>query len=319
MGSRSGKYATLDLKEASDRVTVSLVRLLFPPHIVEFLEACRSLSTQLPDGRIITLRKFAPMGSSLCFPIMALTTWAILAAGVEDTEARESILVYGDDVIVPTAYAEDAIELLESFGLLVNRDKCCIKGLFRESCGVDAFQGYNVTPIKLKSVWSSSSSADEFEAYVDYSNAFFERGYYITSELIARELGRKYGPIPGKDMMLSCPSLHAVTDNTSFHTRTNPFLQRREFKCKYVTTPGLEFDLPGYSKLLRWFAEKGNPRQGILPAEELYGGSLAAGERFSVSSYTKRDASVIRNGWFAQEWKEKVLPTPLSPLGLRHT
>jgi IS1 family transposase len=108
LGSSTGRYATLDLKEASDRVSLDLVRLLFPKHVYTYLEACRSLSTRMPDGEVIQLAKFAPMGSALCFPILALTIWSILSAGTRNTDTRESILVYGDDVIVPTAYAGKA-------------------------------------------------------------------------------------------------------------------------------------------------------------------------------------------------------------------
>jgi len=139
LGSRTGRYATLDLKEASDRVSCGLVRLLFPSHVSEILlESARSTSTTLPSGKIIRLEKFAPMGSALCFPILALTIWSILTAATSDADTQESILVYGDDVIVPTAFAANAIEQLESFGLKVNRDKSCTGGLFRESCGKDA-------------------------------------------------------------------------------------------------------------------------------------------------------------------------------------
>jgi len=123
LGSSNGRYSTLDLNEASDRVSTELVRLLFPQRVFTYLEACRSLSTELPDGRVIMLKKFAPMGSCLCFPILALTVWAILAAAAPDEYTRERILVYGDDVIVPTDFSANAIEQLESFGLKVNRDK----------------------------------------------------------------------------------------------------------------------------------------------------------------------------------------------------
>jgi len=130
LGSITGKYATLDLNEASDRVHLDLVRLLFPAGLMPYLEACRSSSTELPDGEVLKLLKFAPMGSALCFPILALTVWSILTAAAPDAYTRERILVYGDDVIVPTAYAANAMEQLESFGLKINRDKSCISGLF---------------------------------------------------------------------------------------------------------------------------------------------------------------------------------------------
>jgi hypothetical protein len=93
LGSSNGRYATLDLNEASDRVSLDLVHLLFPPHICEYLECCRSSSTVLPNKEVLTLHKFAPMGSSLCFPILALTVWAILNAAAPDKDTRDSILV----------------------------------------------------------------------------------------------------------------------------------------------------------------------------------------------------------------------------------
>jgi len=45
LGSKYGKYATLDLNEASDRVSVGLVQLLFPEPLLGALLNCRSLST----------------------------------------------------------------------------------------------------------------------------------------------------------------------------------------------------------------------------------------------------------------------------------
>jgi hypothetical protein len=187
LGSLNGEYATLDLKEASDRITVSLVRLLFPEHISMYLLSCRSSSTVLPDGTVLPLQKFAPMGSALCFPIMALCIWAILTAPlVSDTESdtREGIAVYGDDVIVPSHYVGDAIELLEAFGLKVNRAKSCIKGFFRESCGMDAFKGSDVTPTRLRTVWSSSPSPESYTSWIAYANSFWDKKYYHTYDYI---------------------------------------------------------------------------------------------------------------------------------------
>jgi hypothetical protein len=120
-GSVAGKYSTLDLNEASDRVSLGLVRLLFPEPVLTSLVACRSLGTRLPDTTELILQKYAPMGSALCFPVLALTVWSLLVAGFKalnaDRDAISSIYVYGDDVIVPTAYAEHAMNILEYFGL----------------------------------------------------------------------------------------------------------------------------------------------------------------------------------------------------------
>lgn len=299
LGSSTGRYATLDLNEASDRVSIELVRLLFPKHVYTYLEACRSLSTELPDGRVIKLKKFAPMGSSLCFPILALTTWAILAAGSPDQYTRERILVYGDDVIVPTAFAVNAIELLESFGLKVNRDKSCTNGLFRESCGMDAFQGKCVTPVRLRTVWSSTPSADSYTSWISYANSFWDRKCYRVYNYIVERLVAMYGPIPSEDMNLSCPSLRSSHDcEKKLRHRTNRHLQKRQFYVWDVTSPVINKTIDGWSMLLRYFTESvGRPVQSFTDNHKRTSFHFDEARAFSVGSYTKRRASMLVRRW----------------------
>lgn len=261
LGSRTGKYATLDLKEASDRISTELVRLLFPPHVVRVLEASRSSATELPSGEVLTLKKFAPMGSSLCFPILAITIWAILNAAAPDQDTRESILVYGDDVIVPTAFAANAIEQLESFGLLVNRNKSCTKGFFRESCGMDAYKGVDVTPVRIKTVWSSTPSPEVYSSWIAYANSLHDRQYYEAYDLIVRELHRVYGAIPSDDMFpytgKPCPCLRVVSEeNKPKKHRTNASLQKRETQVRCIKASSVYNAVYGWELLLRFFTEK---------------------------------------------------------------
>ena len=61
----AGQLATLDLKDASDRLRLDVVQRLFPRNWADALTACRSGQTELPDGRLVTLNKHAPMGSAL--------------------------------------------------------------------------------------------------------------------------------------------------------------------------------------------------------------------------------------------------------------
>jgi len=297
LGSLTGNYSTLDLNEASDRVSVDLVRLLFPPHIYEYLAACRSLSTVLPDGREIPLQKFAPMGSSLCFPILALTIWAILTAGAPDADTREGILVYGDDVIVPTAYAENAMTQLESFGLKINRDKSCTKGLFRESCGVDAFQGVDVTPVRIRTIWSSSRRPDSYTSWIAYANSFYRKGYYNTYELIVGELVRLYGPIPEISQGLTCASLLAVPhDMRRLRRRSNKALQKLQYYCWDVSAPVIIKPIDGWLMLLRYFTEGQKSPSTVINGHHARTDSIID-TPFSVSAYTKRSTSMLVRRW----------------------
>jgi len=326
-GSITGDNVTLDLKEASDRVSHDLVRLLYPESVYPFLDACRSLSTELPTGEVLALKKFAPMGSALCFPILALTIWAILHGAAPNADVRKNIYVYGDDVIVPKAYARLAMTTLELFGLKINHNKSCCSGLFRESCGMDAFQGIDVTPVRFRTVWDKSPRPDTYTGYISYANAFHDRGWTHTRDLITERLSAVFGPIPGEDMCLTCPSL-TVSPSTErdFSSRWNHRLQRREFRVLEVSSPTHHEDnVCGWQKLLRFFSESSSPltrlddrhdrqttlstrsRQNRLPLDLVSKYSyddidewftLSFGrEARSVSLYTDRRVSLLTRKW----------------------
>jgi hypothetical protein len=212
LASKDGRLATLDLKEASDRVSLQLVSELFPEHVLRALVAARSSHTLLPNGESFKLRKFAPMGSCLCFPVMALTIWALSTACLmriysdsNPLRARGGVYVYGDDVITEAQNATDVINALESVGLLVNKTKSFQTGFFRESCGIDAYKGVEVQPVRLKTVWDTSRSASVYVSYVSYCNSLWMRGYSSTANLLAKLLTETYGPIPHKGMFPEIP------------------------------------------------------------------------------------------------------------------
>lgn len=305
LGSKYGRYATLDLNEASDRVTLSLVRLLFPSHLQKYLEACRSTSTELPNKKVLPLIKFAPMGSCLCFPILALSVWALLYAGAPDADTREGILVYGDDVVVPTAYAENAMKLLESFGLKVNQDKSCTKGLFRESCGTDAFQGVNVTPVRLRTVWASSRSPEVYTSWIAYANSFYDRRYYRTYDKIVGMLLKVYPSIPNEDQNPSGPYLREVPDTaTKVKRRFHKGLQKVQYRVLVSHSPSIRHTMGGWDMLLRYFTEGSSPSSPSSPplgrdskAVRDFEQDILTRRPFSVRTYTSRGTSILVHRW----------------------
>lgn len=257
LGSKDGRYVTLDLAEASDRITVGLVHLLFGgTGLLDPLLNCRSLSTELPGGKILYLNKYAPMGSALCFPVLATCVWAILSAGAPDADTRKSILVYGDDVIVPKAYALNAIELLESFGLKVNREKSCISGFFRESCGTEAFRGQVVTPVRFRTVWSSSRCPHSYTSWVAYANSMYDKKYFHSYWYIVEKLIKVYGSIPDQASFRGCPVLREVPEYYRPKTkRLNVALQRAESKVWVLQPIVVQREIDGHAMLLRYFSE----------------------------------------------------------------
>jgi hypothetical protein len=296
LGSLRGKYATLDLEEASDRVTVGLVRLLIPEPLRGAILASRSLSTQLPSGQVITLEKFAPMGSALCFPIMALIIWALLTA-VADEDVRESILVYGDDVVVPTTYVGHAIERLEAFGLKINRAKSCTSGLFRESCGMDALSGANVTPVRFRTVWSPSPCPSSYVSWIAYANSCYERRYFDTYDYIVSCLGTLYKVLrqDEKPRFAAVPSLYEVPEQYKPRvSRINQNLQKRQWKVRGVRSVKRREEIPGWNKLLRFFAEANRRSPIVFNTTNSRCQELGAIQSpFSASEYTERRTKFV--------------------------
>lgn len=297
LGSKTGKYATLDLKEASDRVSLDLVRLLFPEWLLPFLECCRSHKTTLPDGTELSLEKFAPMGSALCFPIMALTIWSLLHAANDCADERELIYVYGDDVIVPSEYSLSAISVLESVGLRVNREKSCLQGFFRESCGLDAFKGIEVTPIRIRTGWSATPRPDAYCSWVAYANSFYDKRYLRTYEYIVGRLSALYGPIPSDGQTMSAPTLREIqnVELPPCRSRWNHALQKREFYCWTVRASSKSKSIDGWSMLLRYFSEHRSSeedpdsrRTTKFPIED---------STSDVRQYTERSSVKFRRRW----------------------
>lgn len=202
--SRDQKFATLDMKDASDRVSLKLVETLFSgTELLDALLASRSSFTQLPDGRQVALETFAPMGSAVCFPIEALCFYALVVSvlrrhGRSGKLNNLGIYVYGDDIIVKREDYALVQQYLPLFGLRLNKDKCCVSGFFRESCGCDAYRGVDVTPIRLRSTWCRCGTRDASEllSFVELSNSLWDGGYWGTASLIEQMVESRYGKLP---------------------------------------------------------------------------------------------------------------------------
>lgn len=266
--SADGKMSTLDLKDASDRVSLELVRRVFKrtPGLLRALEACRTSATALPSGEVLTLRKYAPMGSALCFPVEAYVFWSIMVAtivletGADIRKVARSVFVYGDDIIVSVADAERCITALESVGLRVNLSKCCIRGLFRESCGMDAFNGVQVTPSRLRKPWTGrSSDGTAFASYVSLANDLGEKGYTSASGLLFEYIQLCFGRLPYASKDSGYPGInlpssrHAEIANlrSGIPSRWSSRYQRLEFRVKFLDSPKLDTSLDSWPRLLR--------------------------------------------------------------------
>jgi len=209
--SRTGRYATIDLSEASDRVSLSLAMEMFKGNqdLHDSILACRSTKAQLPDGTIISpLRKFASMGSALCFPIEAMFFYTICVVALLDSSSlsysqrnifkvSRRIYVYGDDIIVPNVNADVVLDYLQKNNCKVNTNKTFLSGSFRESCGVDAYAGTQVTPVYIRRTPPENKRQQQnLISWVATANLFYLKGYWQTASLMFAKCERYLGPLP---------------------------------------------------------------------------------------------------------------------------
>ncbi len=210
-GSLTGSLATLDLSEASDRVSWLLVQDLLHrwPHTLRAVDATRSRTADVQGHGVIPLAKFASMGSALTFPIEAMVFLTIVFLGIEKarcepvtrqdlTSYLSRVIVYGDDIIVPTECAPSVIQSLETYGLIVNRSKSFWTGKFRESCGREFYDGHDVSVVKVRKVVSDKTGrlsfptslkhVSEIESFVALRNRFYAAGRWTTARYLDEQI-----------------------------------------------------------------------------------------------------------------------------------
>lgn len=129
---RHSKYATIDLKNASNSVWLCVVKELWPERMLRHLLKLRNNYTSFKmsedEVHYHQYNMFGPMGCGLTFDVMTFTLQALLGHS-------EFASVFGDDIIVEAVRHEGVYTLLQDVGLKINFDKSFITGSFRESCG----------------------------------------------------------------------------------------------------------------------------------------------------------------------------------------
>lgn len=268
--SRDRTLATLDLSEASDRVHKDLVDLMLMrlPLTREAVFACRSTRAEVA-GCVIQLEKFASMGSALCFPIEAMVffTICLMAIWRESSttltyrnlcEVAASIYVYGDDLIVPVDKVEAVSALLETFGLKVNIAKSFSKGNFRESCGMDAYNGEQVTPTYLRRMPPTNRhQAAEIVSYVSFANQLYTRGWWTTARRVREKVEGLIGHLPHVRETAPCLGWNSLRGDYSFQ-RWDQELHRPLVKSYVIKNQHADDPVTGYPALMKYFLKRGS-------------------------------------------------------------
>lgn len=145
-GSINGKLATIDFSAASDSIAYNLVAWLLPYDWFKFLDRMRSPKYFGAFGEG-SYQKFSSMGNGTTFVLETL----LFAAACYAVGSKE-FLVYGDDVVIESHLFPSYLKLTRFLGFTINEEKSFIAGPFRESCGLDSFDGKDVTPFFIRNV-----------------------------------------------------------------------------------------------------------------------------------------------------------------------
>lgn len=229
------------------------------------------------------------MGSACTFPVQSILFTCVAIAAVIHTDggsvsyasvksAAQEVQVYGDDIIVPMRSVDLVLGLLGDLGLKVNHTKTFYTGRFRESCGVDAFDGHDVTPSYAKA-YPVVTRPESIESCVHSHNNFFRRGYERVATTIRRTVtsvrNYKFPEIPVDSGLLGWFSYDP--DNSHLKSRWNTRIWLKEFRVDSFKTSQSLFIPEEDSVLLQYFtATKHRP-------DFLLGDRLGLGQRASRS------------------------------------
>lgn len=303
-GSIDGSLSTIDLSSASDRLTCWLVERMFRANesLLFRLHACRtrwlSIRAESSTGAYyMPLKKFAPMGSAVTFPVQSIIYATLATAVVMYNDGRprvtsrsverasRRVTVFGDDIIVPREHHTSVCDILARVGLKVNHDKTYSEGNFRESCGMDAFRGDDVTPPYLRE-GVKCDRLSQLGSLVSVRNNFYTKGFWHVAYWLDDSMSKykRFVPDTPVDSIASGRASFLGANSSICRKRHNELLQRWELQVALPirkVTPGA---MDAVHRLLQWFIEKPLP------------------EINWSSGWVKDEAVKTRLGWIAEDF-----------------
>lgn len=274
-GSVDGSLCTVDLSAASDRVTCHAVAQLFRsnPAVLLALQATRTRRIKLKytGGQTseLELRKFSTMGSACTFPVESLLFLSIAIACLlaknrcQTTKSNivhfaEKVSVFGDDIIVPVECRELLFDTLEALCFKVNQSKSFWKGYFRESCGVDAYAGVDVTPVYWHSI--TEDRPESVVSKVEVINNFYSKFILSTSSYLTSTLPRWVREnLPRIKADSGAFGLKSFVDPPPPLSKWNGNLHRWEYKALVIETKVTRTKTDCDSQLFQFFTEQPSP------------------------------------------------------------
>lgn len=264
------KKATIDLSAASDRISTEHVYLLFSvnPGLRDLLFTARSEYVDI-FGSLRKLNKFASMGSALCFPVESIYFYTLCISSILERrnlpptypniyKISRDVHVYGDDIIVPVDEVDYLCRFFDQFRSKVGLEKSFKKGYFRESCGMDAYAGVDITPTYLRaSLPTSRKDVDLIISSISFANQCYKQGYARTTNFVKKIVENAVG---------SLPTINETDGGLGWHfgnyltkVRTSKNLQRREVRTLVVDVRPEKDEINGYAALQKSLLRLQNP------------------------------------------------------------
>lgn len=154
-GSVDGSLATLDLSDASDLISYHQVLDVMPVEVVADLDRSRTAQYITEKGADAhPVHMYAGMGNGTTFVVETMMFHAASHAIAEYYRVSprdRRISCYGDDIICSPILAKLLLAEFPNFGWRINALKSYYdeRSRFRESCGVQAYKGVDVTLLRF--------------------------------------------------------------------------------------------------------------------------------------------------------------------------
>ena len=261
--SASRENSTIDMSEASDRISRLLVEKIFSkcPIMLHYLKL---LSTRIItiDDKDYHCNKFSPMGSGICFPVMSIVHWSLIRAIMELSSTLndhiDSLHVYGDDIIISSKSHTAITTILPRFGMKLNVNKSYASSFFRESCGMDAYNGVRVTPVYLKYTPTIVMGPAATMSTIAVENQLYEAGYKNAARAI-RGMTAVTGYSEVGTPPLSWKRNCNVTIEDLYRKRYNRSLQATQYRVRMIVsknTKDQKVSICDEQALLRYYLQK---------------------------------------------------------------
>lgn len=288
VGSSTGALATIDLSSASDRVSCHFVGQLFRknPKVLRSLRASRTrlvkqrLTPKAPE--LLTLKKFSTMGNACTFPVESFGFLSVAIACVltmrnrpvtvrEIEKLEEEVAVFGDDIVIPVDCRELFVETLEVLHFKVNERKSFWTGKFRESCGVDSYDGVDVTPVYWKTFFNGRP--ESLASVVGTVNNLYNRYLMNASLRLASTLPEaRLAKVVTGSGVFGLESRSGV-DNSHLPRRWNQHLHRFEVRALGTISQQHRTATNDETAILQYFTEAPSPTtkwvHGVLQRPQL--------------------------------------------------